>query len=805
MYANGKNIDTKAAFLGPQAENKEILEELIFDALRDYIYWRRNIHPEDSPSIKENDKLQSSFIETRSAFKQELFNILSELKKGAPVFSKRYFGHILGDLFIPSIAGYFAAMLYNQNNVVAEVSPVTIEKELDYLKEVSKMLSYPELDVNKLSKLPKKTSWGHLSAGGTTANLEAMWVARNIKFYPLAVALMAKINAKFRKLKDLEIILPDFKKARISDLTAFHALSLTTEEILNMNYNIFRLLDYDKVLIKEFEIEVPTIQKIGLVNFYKECEKSDLKFNLPKIIIPQTAHYCWFKLMDILGLGKENLIELEVNLDFMMDILELDSKLEETLLTPKVNDLRTPILAVVGICGTTEEGAIDPLIEINNFRKKYEQSGISFWLHSDAAIGGYFASMLKDKDFQNVENKELSDIKELKYYDSIVIDPHKLGYVPYPAGAVIYKDSRVREHITYDAPYLNESEDIRKTNLGKWTLEGSRPGASAISCYLAQHSFPLNSEGYGKILNECLNVRDRLIKAFENVNNNELLNRGFQIKLLYRPQLNIICYTVASEKFLKTPECLNKMNKRLYEKLSVSGDSHAGSYQYLVSKTEYPVKKYDKVLHHLRYCQVRPFNPNDDDYKLVTLRTVLMNPLLDDDKILNGFAQHMCELAEELLPEIQIDKILRLNNSMRMRIAIAEDENEHRKSLRYHLEFDQTLSKGLEVRSADKVKDFLSQIENYEPNVVITDINFQNNILAGIELIRTLKGTNYKFLDGKSFKNIIVYSAFLGDRNITRELNELNIPEQHRIAKSPNKDFNKDCAKILNVIMESFI
>lgn len=30
-------------------------------------------------------------------------------------------------------------------------------------------------------------AWGHITCGGTVANIEAVWAARNLKFYPLAV------------------------------------------------------------------------------------------------------------------------------------------------------------------------------------------------------------------------------------------------------------------------------------------------------------------------------------------------------------------------------------------------------------------------------------------------------------------------------------------------------------------------------------------------------------------------------------------------------------------------------------------
>src|SRR5262245_32602649 len=34
-------------FLGPKAENADLLERLVLEALRDCVFWRRNFHPED--------------------------------------------------------------------------------------------------------------------------------------------------------------------------------------------------------------------------------------------------------------------------------------------------------------------------------------------------------------------------------------------------------------------------------------------------------------------------------------------------------------------------------------------------------------------------------------------------------------------------------------------------------------------------------------------------------------------------------------------------------------------------------------
>lgn len=137
-----KEARLKAAFLGPHSENNDILEELIIEALRDHFYWRRNFHLEDTPAITQKDKIDPIFLDLTAKLRQELFNILSELKKGVPFYSLRYLGHINSDLLIAAIVGYFSAMLYNQNNVVVESSPITIEKELEYIDALARMVGF---------------------------------------------------------------------------------------------------------------------------------------------------------------------------------------------------------------------------------------------------------------------------------------------------------------------------------------------------------------------------------------------------------------------------------------------------------------------------------------------------------------------------------------------------------------------------------------------------------------------------------------------------------------------------------------
>lgn len=130
--------------------------------------------------------------------------------------------------------------------------------------------------------------------------------------------------------------------------------------------------------------------------------------------------------------------------------------LEKELLS--VSEAGHPIYAVVAIMGTTEHGAVDPLDKILQLRRKLQDEyGISFLVHCDAAWGGYFASLLRpappdhkggrklDLDGAYVPQQALSpytetQLRSMRYADSITVDPHKSGYIPYPAGGLCYKD-----------------------------------------------------------------------------------------------------------------------------------------------------------------------------------------------------------------------------------------------------------------------------------------------------------------------------------------------------------------------------
>jgi glutamate/tyrosine decarboxylase-like PLP-dependent enzyme len=86
-----------------------------------------------------------------------------------PFFHPRYAGQMLKPPHPVAAAGYLAAMLVNPNNHALDGGPGTSALEVEVVEQLAAMFGLPE------------PSLGHLTSSGTIANLEALWVARELQ------------------------------------------------------------------------------------------------------------------------------------------------------------------------------------------------------------------------------------------------------------------------------------------------------------------------------------------------------------------------------------------------------------------------------------------------------------------------------------------------------------------------------------------------------------------------------------------------------------------------------------------------
>jgi len=714
----------KAAFLGPKGENADELERLLLEVLRDHVFWRRNFHPSDPRLIDERDKRTEAFDEMSARLRDELSQILAQLKRAAPLYSPRQTAHIVSDPSLPALVGYFAGLLYNQNNVVAEVSPETVREEREYFKGLARMVGYPDFLPETLppDARSRRTaySWGHLCSGGTVANLEALWIARNIRLYPLAVRLVADQTDAFADLADLTVTTATGERLPLRALSTWRLSNLPIDEITDLHLRIKASLgEADPGRAQAFQDALPSVRKAGLASFLLQYNQAfpDDRARLPKVFISQATHYCWQKNMDLVGLGADALETLPVDDRIRLDTHALRDRLHECM------ENEQPVLGVVSIVGTTEEGAIDPLHEIEAVRTNAQQGGLTFWHHCDAAFGGFFASMFPKTDEGDfvppteldrglvetdrqpglLPEDDADALTTLGQTDSITIDPHKFGYVPYPAGAVLFRDYHVRDAIAYKAPYLaDEDQSGFGGFLGQWTLEGSRPGAAAVSCYLSQELVPLTPEGHGHFMRNCIEVNQALVDALTDRFGEET-TAELSIRPFHPPETVAFCFVVAPDQDFESIEGLNELTNRIWQRMTVDGREDINQYSFLLSRTEIGVADYEHVLKDLLPPDILA-NAVADDASLTLLRTCLMNPFQADwNAEENGpFAERLADFVYDVAVDEYLKQVVPpvpRGDTARHPILVVEQSPRAQNGLARYLEQDEKIVAHFDVRS----------------------------------------------------------------------------------------------------------
>src|SRR5690606_29173426 len=112
-------------------------------------------------------------------------------------------------------------------------------------------------------------------------------------------------------------------------------------------------------------------------------------------------------------------------------------------------------MMVVSVAGTTELGTFDPIDEVSKLLTTYrDERDLHIWHHVDAAYGGYFCSL----DRTTLPKATAKAVKGIQDSDSITLDPHKLGYVPYASGSLLIRSSPDYFMSPFGAPYVQFQE-----------------------------------------------------------------------------------------------------------------------------------------------------------------------------------------------------------------------------------------------------------------------------------------------------------------------------------------------------------
>lgn len=555
------DVALKSFFLGPQSENADWFEEVLRGVITSYVSWRRRKYPSDGAAISEADQRVPEFRRRRAELVTEVHRLMQRFEEEVPKFSPRYIGHMFSETSMPAMIGHVITLLHNPNNVSGESSRVGVRIEEEAIEALAEMLGF---DAGQAR--------GHFTSGGTVANFEAMIRARRRMERWLAAGAAAK-------------------ESESSGLGLFEAAHMGWSR-------------YDELRLK-LDDDVDRFEPLASNPFeaaHRLASVFDVAYRGPVILVPAHKHYSWVKGAELLGLGKEAFWPVDLDERGGLCVDHLRQRIDEARADQR------PVMMVVSVAGTTELGAFDPVDEVQNLLDDLRRrQNLHVYHHVDAAYGGFFAAdVCGSNPGCALEGQVCRALAAIHRANSVTLDPHKLGYVPYSSGAFISARSREYFANSVDAPYIDFEAG---TDRGPQTLEGSRSAAGAVATWLTARTIGLDADGYGRILQRTVEARTRIEE--------ELLNSEAPVRIAPATS-NILTFCVADdEEALST---VNARTEKLYEAFSPRQKS-----PFFVSRTTLRFAEYGAMLNPF----VEDWEGDVDTDELKLLRLCVMNPFID--------------------------------------------------------------------------------------------------------------------------------------------------------------------------------
>ncbi|MDQ6951313.1 MAG: pyridoxal-dependent decarboxylase [Mariprofundales bacterium] len=261
------------------------------------------------------------------------------------------------------------------------------------------------------------------------------------------------------------------------------------------------------------------------------------------------VHGCIARALDVIGLGRGALRKVACNGQQQIDLLSLQQQIAEDRAQGK-----SPWL-VVGCAGTVNTGAIDDLAALSAIAQREQ-----LWLHIDGAFGAL--SILAPEIAPRLRGIEMAD--------SLAMDFHKWGQVPYDAGLVLIRDGALhqRSFAATDSYLQRETHGLAANT--PWPcdygIDLSR-GFRALKVWFTLKAF--GSEKLGAMISHCCQLAREL---------EQLVSDHPQLELAAPVSLNIVCFYHTGSEIRShtdddplTPEQLNALNRAIVRHIQCSG------------------------------------------------------------------------------------------------------------------------------------------------------------------------------------------------------------------------------------------
>jgi glutamate/tyrosine decarboxylase-like PLP-dependent enzyme len=271
----------------------------------------------------------------------------------------------------------------------------------------------------------------------------------------------------------------------------------------------------------------------------------------------------------------------------------------------------------------------------------------------DAAWGGYLATLFRRADGSLRPREEVARgfaqfpsagvhaaAAALAATDSITIDPHKLGYLPYGAGAFVCRDHRAMALLAESADYVFHDQAsrgyrARYRNLGQFIPEGSKAGANVAAVFVTHKVLPLDHANFG-----CLPARTvRSAEAFHQaaIAFATRLQARVAVRVPFPPDSNLVCVAfnpVGNRDIGRA----NAFVRRLHDELRVDPATPLQDRSFFGSVTTLRPQALGAagMQRILDALGLDAAGDGDGEDHLVILRHTLMNPWLIDER--NGIS-----------------------------------------------------------------------------------------------------------------------------------------------------------------------